>query len=611
LTYYSRGHSFVQNSGYVFTYMNGKLYFFDAYYAISNSIINFELLQTPSGPPNGLINYGMQLTEKEKLIIYGGQIETTSTPCAIRKRIFNLYNQLWMLDMRKNIFPDFVLIKWISSPGGFSKIISLGGEIICILNAAFINQMKIIDFDIMSSYEIHVSGIPAGVTRTGFGIVQANSTEFILYGGYDESGPNPKYISPFNILYQISFSKTYKIDTLRVQSHAFDSTLITGIVVGIVSGIIIIVFVGFTYKKWKKEYNVHKIERAERLMKELEEANIALENSKKVFEDRMKNITEDPEFTATLVLPNSNQLAVPGYLLMEFNKDYRPGKVLAQGGMGQVLVGTILNNDIAKEYNNGETECIIKRPLKEIDDNVFLQELALHEVFRKVKYFARLICFSKEPKAIVLKFYKLGSLKEFIYEKESKPKFDQYDYELDLAIFLGKKIAWSLNFMHMKGYIHNDIKPDNILLDSDQEESLFPVITDFGIVHITDEAKVVKGINKQNLLAATMTYAPPERLQAILKKTPLKNTPKSDVYSFAILYLELLTRRHPWEKKFDHQKVIQGLRPNINFNFDGAESGPMKATENLIILCWDGNPEVRPTMREVYDRICECGNITS
>jgi serine/threonine protein kinase len=160
--------------------------------------------------------------------------------------------------------------------------------------------------------------------------------------------------------------------------------------------------------------------------------------------------------------------------------------------------------------------------------------------------------------------------------------------------------------MHMKRYIHNDIKPDNILLDSDKEEEIFPVLTDFGIVHITDDATLVEGMQNHNLLAATMTYAPPERLQAITQKIKLDTTPKSDVYSFSLVFLELLTRKHPWNKKFDYLKVIKGERPSLELDFGGGVNDEnLNSIKRLIVACWDQSPDLRPSMQETYDSICK------
>jgi len=152
--------------------------------------------------------------------------------------------------------------------------------------------------------------------------------------------------------------------------------------------------------------------------------------------------------------------------------------------------------------------------------------------------------------------------------------------------------------------VHNDIKPDNILLDGDEKENLFPVISDFGIVYITDNADVVKGLSPKKMLGATLHYACPEIAALLHRKNNMTPTFYCDVYSFSIVMLEMMTRTPPWKSRggFSVEKLLNGMRPNINFETAGKLEENMKI---LIETCWVENPFQRPSMEKIHEFLCD------
>ncbi len=89
----------------------------------------------------------------------------------------------------------------------------------------------------------------------------------------------------------------------------------------------------------------------------MEESAIALENSRKEFEERVKNLANDPTFTATLAVAGDVGLYIPGFREYKFNIDFRATQSLAKGGMGEVFLGKLLNNQTIK-LNDENPECI-------------------------------------------------------------------------------------------------------------------------------------------------------------------------------------------------------------------------------------------------------------
>lgn len=183
--------------------------------------------------------------------------------------------------------------------------------------------------------------------------------------------------------------------------------------------------------------------------------------------------------------------------------------------------------------NNGDLICVIKM-FQLQNAELFIYEMSLHEVFRKYKYFSKLICYSESPNAIVFKYYNYGSLFDYIFQPQGKCSVP-VKYSLEVAIMLAKQISYAFRLMHEKNFIHNDIKPGNILLDGSEDDALFPVICDFGIVHALNSVKKIRGFKTKEVKAGTLEYCAPEVLNSF-KNDKRTSDFKTDVYSLGILF---------------------------------------------------------------------------
>ena len=96
-----------------------------------------------------------------------------------------------------------------------------------------------------------------------------------------------------------------------------------------------------------------------------------------------------------------------------------------------------------------------------------------------------------------------------------------------------RQAADALRYVHSKGRLHLDIKPGNIMIDSQGRA----ILIDFGVSKQYDD----DGQNNSTLLASTPGYAPPEQRAGGLKYF----TPASDIYSLAATLYALLTNTTP------------------------------------------------------------------
>jgi serine/threonine protein kinase len=266
------------------------------------------------------------------------------------------------------------------------------------------------------------------------------------------------------------------------------------------------------------------------------------------------------EVTNTVCKTNYDGLCIPLYRKYKLGDDFTANAILATGGFGTVFFGTLTNPTLLFE-NHTVSECVVKLPHKQSKVTLFLQELSIHEVFHRDKNFAKLLCYSDEPQAIVLKLYTLGSLYDLLFSKKQSPN-PKTSYNANNVLMLAEHIVRTVNKLHAKSFIHNDIKLENVLLDSDETDPLFPVLTDFGMVYVLNSAEVVRGFEFGVVNGATMSYCAPEVLICFKNRSPRISTIHTDTYSLGTLLLELVTRKNFW-KKFDRDFVINGGLPEM------------------------------------------------
>ena len=161
-------------------------------------------------------------------------------------------------------------------------------------------------------------------------------------------------------------------------------------------------------------------------------------------------------------------------------------------------------------------------------------------------------------------------------------------------------VGEALAYLHYKRVVHGDIKPGNILIDSQGRAR----VADFGVARTVSSTL---GASKRSSIGGggargTPGYMAPEVLRGASPKKP------SDVFSFAMLVSMLLTGDAPFGHLQDPMQigfamVNEGARPPLPSSLSSSsasEAGGLGAdVESLVQRCWAAEASDRPEARDI------------
>ncbi|WOG92620.1 hypothetical protein DCAR_0311893 [Daucus carota subsp. sativus] len=221
---------------------------------------------------------------------------------------------------------------------------------------------------------------------------------------------------------------------------------------------------------------------------------------------------------------------------------FSDANLLGQGGFGYVHRGVLPNGK----------EVAIKR-LKAGSGQGEREFQAEVEIISRVhhKHLVSLVgyCMTGAERLLVYEFVPNNTL-EFHLHGKGRPTME-FTTRLRIALGAAKGLAYLHEDCNPK-IIHRDIKAANILLDFNFEAK----VADFGLAKITSEVNT----HVSTRVMGTFGYLAPEYASSG------KLTDKSDVFSFGIMLLEMVTGRRPVDsaQTFMDDSLVDWARPLLN-----------------------------------------------
>jgi hypothetical protein len=287
---------------------------------------------------------------------------------------------------------------------------------------------------------------------------------------------------------------------------------------------------------------------------------------------------------------------------------YKIIDVVGEGGNGYVLKGEYNGKEVAVKVlklDYGNASQYFKDLFKEssnlvaISSNpkvvriygVYVNEQVIEDILK-----GNLELYETHPPMIAMEFMKGGTLSNLLLD-DSFFYSSKWEKTVYRAI---RDVAEALYFIHSQGYVHMDVKPQNIFLT---ERPSQPYELDNVQFKLGDLGSAVR-VNS-SIVQLTPKYSPPEVYQSVAK-------PTIDIFALGMTMYVLLTRKedrpdlNEMEEAFDC--YVKGDMNCVKLKVETAKAKLAKWTPNvpdavkpLLTRMLSPDPSVRPTAKEVAE----------
>ncbi|XP_021625223.1 receptor-like cytoplasmic kinase 176 isoform X3 [Manihot esculenta] len=315
---------------------------------------------------------------------------------------------------------------------------------------------------------------------------------------------------------------------------------------------------------------------------------------------RVSNVTvPSTPRTEGEILQSSNLKIFSYSELKAATRNFRPDSLLGEGGFGCVYKGWIDEHSLTPaKPGAGAIIIAVKRLNQEsfqghqewLTEINFLGQFYHPNLVKLIGY-----CLEDDQRLLVYEFMPKGSLENHLFRRASYVEPLSWKLRIKIALDAAK----GLSFLHKAKVIYRDLKASNILLDSNYNAKL----SDFGLAK---DGPTGSESHVSTRVMGTYGYAAPEYMATG------HLTKKSDIYSFGVVLLEILSGRRAIDKSKPsrEQNLVDWARPYLgrkrkifqvmDARLEGQYSlkDALKAA-NLAVQCLSTEPRFRPNVEEV------------
>ncbi|XWS46101.1 hypothetical protein CRYUN_Cryun14cG0034600 [Craigia yunnanensis] len=263
-------------------------------------------------------------------------------------------------------------------------------------------------------------------------------------------------------------------------------------------------------------------------------------------------------------------------------EEFDPSFKIAEGAYGRIYKCILRHTEVAIKVLHQSS---LQGPLE------FQLEV---DILSKLRHpnLVTLIGVCSEIWALIYEYLPNGSLEDRLSRKNNTPPLSW-----QTRIHIATEICSALIFLHSskpQKLVHGNLKPGNILLDTNFGCKL----SDFGVCHALSSLE-----NSSNMTnpISRFPYLDPQF------HTTRTLTPSSDIYSFGIILLQLITGRSPLHIAEDVQNALNG--GNLNDFLDPSAGGwsYLQAAQltHLALRCCATNRSRRPDLASEIYRVLE------